>query len=157
MQNIAPCLWFDGQAQQAASFYVSVFRHARITATSYYGEGAPGQPGSVMTVSFVLDGQEFLALNGGPHFKFTPAVSFIAYCDTQADVDHYWDKLCEGGAPNQCGWLTDRFGVSWQVVPRMLPALFSGTDKAAAQRAMNAMLKMVKLDIAALQRAFDGG
>lgn len=154
--NLATCLWFNGQAEAAAQFYAGIFKNSRITATTRYPEGTPGLAGSVMTIAFELDGREFVGLNGGPNFKFSPAISFITYCDTQAEVDQMWDALSAGGKPNQCGWLDDRFGVSWQVVPRMLPALFTQPDKAAVNRATQAMMGMTKLDIAALQRAFDG-
>ena len=155
MQTIIPCLWFDSQAEEAVRFYVSVFPDSRIVETSYYLEGLPRPAGSVLTIRFILDGQEFLAMNGGPVFTFSAATSFVAWCDTQPQVDHLWDSLGSGGRDAQCGWVTDRFGVTWQVVPRALPAMLMSTDKVAAQRALNAMLKMKKLDIAALQHAFD--
>lgn len=160
--NIVPCLWFDNQAEEAAKFYTGVFRDSRIVATSHYSEAGQevhGQkPGTVMTVAFELEGQSFTALNGGPVFKFNEAVSFQIMCDNQEQVDHYWNKLSEGGdeKAQQCGWLKDRFGVSWQVVPRVLPELLMDTDPARSQRAMNAMLKMKKLDIAQLKRAAEG-
>jgi predicted 3-demethylubiquinone-9 3-methyltransferase (glyoxalase superfamily) len=155
MHKIGPCLWFDGQAHEAASFYVSVFKNSRILTTTYYLDGLPQPAGSVMTVKFVLDGEEFVALNGGPHFKFSPATSFVVNCDTQEEVDYFWSKLSEGGEEQQCGWLKDRYGVSWQVVPKVLPDMLSQADRAASQRAVSAMLKMKKLDISALQRAYD--
>lgn len=160
--NIVPCLWFDNQAEEAAKFYTGVFRDSRIVATSHYSEAGQevhGQkPGTVMTVAFELEGQSFTALNGGPVFKFNEAVSFQIMCDNQEQVDHYWNKLSEGGdeKAQQCGWLKDRFGVSWQVVPRVLPELLMDPDPARSQRAMNAMLKMKKLDIAQLKRAAEG-
>ena len=159
--RIAPCLWFDSQAEEAAKFYVGVFRNSKIVATSRYGEAGKevhGRPaGSVMTVSFELEGQTFTALNGGPVFQLSPAISFQITCDNQQEVDHYWNKLTDGGEPQaqQCGWLQDRFGVSWQVVPRALPEMLMDPDPAKSARAMQAMLKMKKLDIAALQQAFN--
>jgi len=156
MPNIGPCLWFDNQALDAANFYVSVFKNSRVVKTTYYVEGLPKPAGSVMTVEFVLDGERFVALNGGPQFKFSPAVSFIAQCDTQEEVDGLWRKLSEGGEEGQCGWLTDRYGVSWQVVPKALMEMFSGSNIAASQRAVAAMLKMKKLEMSVLRRAYDG-
>ena len=155
MQNVHPCLWFDGRAEEAAKFYVSVFKDSEIVNTARYLEGSPGEAGSVLTVRFVLDGQEFLALNGGPQFTFSPAISFVVPCQTQAEVDEYWERLSAGGEEGQCGWLVDRFGVSWQIVPDALPALLSSSDTAASQRAFAAMLQMKKLDIAALERAYN--
>lgn len=156
MQNVSTCLWFDDQAEEAAAFYVSLFPNSRIIDTKYYLEGAPRPAGSVLTVQFTLDGAEYVALNGGPHFPFTPAVSLVAYCDSQEAVDTLWRTLSAGGKEGQCGWLTDRYGVSWQVVPRALLKLLNTVDKAASQRAVSAMMKMTKLEIAALQRAYDG-
>lgn len=162
VSRIQPCLWFDTQAEEAARFYVSVFPHSRILSVTHYGEAGKeehGKPaGSVMTVSFTLDGQDMLALNGGPHFSFTPAVSLMIHCDSQAEIDHYWDVLTAGGDPaaQQCGWLTDRFGLSWQVTPRDWEQMMNSPDHAASQRAMQALMKMKKLDIAALQAAYDG-
>ena len=156
MQQITPSLWFDGQALVAADFYVSVFKNSRIVRKTYYPEGSPGVAGTVMTVQFILDGVEFVAINGGPQFKFTPAISFVANCETQDEVDRLWQALSEGGQEVQCGWVTDRFGVSWQIVPTALPDMLCSADAAAAQRAFTAMLGMKKLDIAALQRAFQG-
>ena len=156
MQRIGSCLWFDGQAEEAANFYVSIFKNSRIVRTSRYLEGTPGPVGTVMAVEFILDGAEFTALNGGPQFKFTPAISFMVHCETQAEVDHYWKKLTQGGEEVQCGWLTDKYGVSWQIIPNVLLDMMCSSDKAAAQRATAAMLKMKKLDIAVMQRAYDG-
>ena len=153
MQKITPFLWFDSQAEEAANYYVSVFRNSRIRRTARYGDAGPGPKGSVMTVEFELDGNEFVALNGGPHYTITPAVSFVVNCKDQADVDYYWDKLTAGGMPVQCGWLTDKFGVSWQVVPTRLNELLVDPDKARAQRVMAAMMKMVKLDVPTLEQA----
>jgi predicted 3-demethylubiquinone-9 3-methyltransferase (glyoxalase superfamily) len=155
LQRITPFLWFDQQAEEAANFYVSIFENSRILSASRYGEGGPGPKGSVMTVSFELNGQEFTALNGGPHFKFTEAVSFVVHCETQQEVDKFWKKLTEGGQESQCGWLKDKFGLSWQVVPNALPKLLQGTDSARSQRVMAALLKMKKLDVNELQRAYD--
>jgi len=153
MQKITPFLWFDNQAEEAANYYVSVFRNSKITRTARYGDAGPGPKGSVMTVEFELDGNQFIALNGGPHYQITPAVSFVVNCKDQADVDYYWDKLTVGGMPVQCGWLTDKFGVSWQVVPTRLSELLVDPDKAKAQRVMAAMMKMVKLDVPTLEQA----
>jgi predicted 3-demethylubiquinone-9 3-methyltransferase (glyoxalase superfamily) len=153
MQKITPFLWFDSQAEEAANYYVSVFRNSRIRRTARYGDAGPGPKGSVMTVEFELDGNEFVALNGGPHYTITPAVSFVVNCKDQADVDYYWDKLTAGGMPVQCGWLTDKFGVSWQVVPTRLSELLVDPDKSKAQRVMAAMMKMVKLDVPTLEQA----
>ncbi len=153
MQKVTPCLWFDGQAEEAAQFYTALFPESRIGKVVRYGEAGPGPPGSVVTVSFELFGQEFTGLNGGPMFTFSEAVSFAIHCETQDEVDRYWDALTEGGEEQPCGWLKDRFGLSWQVVPTMLPELLSDPDPARAQRATEAMLQMKKLDIAALQKA----
>ncbi len=152
-QRITPCLWFDGQAEEAANHYVSIFKNSRITAVSRYGEAGPGVKGSVMMVAFELDGQGFTGLNGGPMFKFTEAISMMVSCESQAEVDHYWDRLCHGGQPGKCGWLKDKFGVSWQIVPTVLPELM--TDAAMSQRVMGALLQMTKLDIARLRQAAD--
>lgn len=159
LQKITPFMWFDNQAEEAARFYTGIFQNSSITAITHYGEagkeihGRP--PGSVMTVAFQLEGENFTALNGGPYFRFTPAISFVINCDTQEEVDYYWDKLSEGGDPGaqQCGWLADKYGASWQVVPRMMIELYTGEDSARADRTMEAMLKMKKIDIAALKRA----
>ena len=160
--RLAPCLWFDNEAEEAARFYVGVFRNSRILTTTRYGKAGFEQhhrpAGSVMTVEFELDGQRFTALNGGPAFKFNEAVSFQIYCDTQEEIDYYWNKLGAGGDPNaqQCGWLKDRFGLSWQVVPKDMEKLFQDENSPGAQRTMEAMLKMKKLDIETLRRAHDG-
>lgn len=156
MPKTVPCLWFDGQAEQAAELYTSVFPRSEIISVSRYGPGMPGEEGSVMTVSFSLDGQEYLGLNGGPMYKFSEAVSFQVMCDGQDEVDHYWDRLSEGGEQGPCGWLKDRFGLSWQVVPTALPELLGDPDPARAQRAGQAMLSMGKLDVDGLRRAADG-
>ena len=154
MQRIGPCLWFDGQAEEAALFYTSIFRESRIVKIARYPEGAHRPAGSVMTVEFVLDGQRFVALNGGPEFTFSPAISFVVNCETQEEVDVLWDKLSAGGEEVQCGWLRDKFGVSWQIVPAVLFAMLTDADTAASQRAFAAMLHMKKLDVALLERAF---
>jgi predicted 3-demethylubiquinone-9 3-methyltransferase (glyoxalase superfamily) len=160
--RIAPCLWFDGRAEEAARFYTGVFRNSRIVHISRYGEAGRDvhgmAPGTVLTVEFELEGQRFTALNGGPQFKFTEALSLQVYCETQREVDDDWDALSEGGdeQAQQCGWLKDRFGVSWQVVPTALSELLTGPDPDKSQRAMEAMLQMTKLDIEGLRRAYDG-
>ncbi len=157
MQKITPFLWFDGQAEQAANFYVSVFRkNSKILEVARYGEAGPGPKGSVMTVAFELEGQKFTALNGGPQYQFTPAVSFVVNCATQAEVDEYWKKLAEGGQEVACGWLTDKYGLSWQIVPTRLMELITDPDKKKAGRVMQAMLQMKKTDVAALDRAARG-
>jgi len=156
MPKITPFLWFDNQAEEAANFYVSIFQHSKIVNVSRYGEAGPGPKGSAMTVVFQLDGQEFIALNGGPHFRFTEAISFAVDCKTQQEVDEYWEKLSAGGKPGQCGWLKDKYGLSWQIVPSILGQLLGDKDPQKSKRAMEAMLKMTKLDIAALQRAYEG-
>lgn len=156
MQKITPFLWFDGQAEEAAQFYTSIFKNSKIGQVSRYGEAGPGQPGKAMVVNFELDGQEFSALNGGPEFSFTPAISFYVHCKTQAEVDELWEKLSAGGEKGQCGWLQDQFGVSWQIVPDELGELIGDPDPLKARRATEAMLQMTKLDIAALRRAHDG-
>ena len=152
--RISPCLWFDGEAEEAAKFYVSIFPNSKIGRISRYGDAGPGPKGSVMTVAFTLDGQEFIGLNGGPQFKFTEAVSFTVYCDTQKEVDSYWTKLTAGGGKEvQCGWVKDRFGLSWQIVPSVLPKLVADKDPKKVERVMRAMLQMKKLDIATLKAA----
>lgn len=157
MQKIAPFLWFNGQAEEAANLYTSIFRNSRITEIQRYGEAGPGETGSVMSVSFELEGQEFIALNGGPVFTFSPAISFFVHCETQDEVDALWAKLGEGGGePRQCGWISDRFGVTWQIVPTALGRMLRDKDAEKSKRVMQAMLKMVKLDIAALEAAYDG-
>lgn len=158
MSKVTPLLWYDTQAEEAANFYVSLFPNSRITSIARYGEGAPGPKGSVMTVGFELDGVAYTALNGGPMYKFTEALSLSVDCADQAEVDRYWDALtADGGVPGPCAWLKDRFGLSWQIVPRRLPQLLSDPDKGRAGRAMAAMLKMSKLIIADLEAAADGG
>ena len=152
-QRITPFLWFNNQAEEAVKFYTSIFKNSKAGEVTRYPEGTPGPAGTVMTAPFQLDGQEFVALNGGPLFPFTEAVSFVVNCETQEEIDYYWQKLSAGGREVQCGWLKDKFGVSWQVVPRVLGELVSGKDPAKAQRVMHALLKMVKLDIKKLQEA----
>ena len=154
--KIIPSLWFDTEAEEAASFYCSVFKNSRILDTTRYPEGSPGPAGEVMTVDFELDGERFVGINGGPQFPFTEAVSFQITCEDQAEVDYFWERLTDGGQEVQCGWLKDRYGLSWQVVPRGMDEVFADADPARAQRAMQAMLGMVKLDIAALRAAADG-
>jgi predicted 3-demethylubiquinone-9 3-methyltransferase (glyoxalase superfamily) len=160
--RIAPCLWFDDQAEQAADFYTSVFSNSRIVSVSRYGEAGREfhgkQPGSVMTVKFELDGQPFTALNGGPNFKFNEAISLQVNCAAQSEIDYYWDKLAEGGDPDaqQCGWLKDQFGVSWQVVPTVVEEMMRDSDGEKTERVMTALLQMKKLDVVALEKAFAG-
>ena len=156
MPTQTPCLWFDGQAEQAARHYTTVFPNSEILGTTRYGPGTPGPEGEVMTVDFSLDGQRYVGLNGGPQFAFTEAVSFQIDCADQDEVDHYWTRLAEGGEEGPCGWLKDRFGLSWQVVPKRLNELITDADAGRAQRAVQAMLAMKKIDIAALERAADG-
>jgi predicted 3-demethylubiquinone-9 3-methyltransferase (glyoxalase superfamily) len=154
--KITPNLWFDTEAEDAASFYTSVFKNSRIVNVTHYTAAGPRPAGTVMTVEFELDGQRFVGINGGPEFKFDEAVSFEISCETQDDVDYYWDRLTDGGEEGQCGWLKDRFGLSWQVVPGGMEELFSDPDPTRAERAMQAMFGMRKLDVAALRRAADG-
>jgi len=151
--KITPFLWFDHQAEEAAKLYTSIFKNSKIGKVVRNTESAPGPTGGVLTVEFFLDGQEFTALNGGPDFKFTEAVSFVVHCETQKEVDDYWEKLLVGGAPSQCGWLKDKFGLSWQIVPTILPELLGDKDKRKVERVTAAMMKMVKLDIEGLQKA----
>jgi predicted 3-demethylubiquinone-9 3-methyltransferase (glyoxalase superfamily) len=155
MPKISPFLWFDTQAEEAANFYTSIFKNSKIVKVSRYGEGAPGTKGSVMTVAFTLDGQEFTALNGGPLFKFTEAISFIVNCNTQEEVDSYWTKLLEGGEESRCGWLKDKYGLSWQIIPTILGKMLSDPNPQKAKRVMGAMLAMKKIDIAGLKKAYD--
>jgi predicted 3-demethylubiquinone-9 3-methyltransferase (glyoxalase superfamily) len=155
-QKIVPNLWFDTEAEQAAKFYVEVFENSRIVNVTNYTEAGPRDVGMVMTVEFELDGQRFTGINGGPEFTFDEAVSFAIECETQDEIDYYWGKLLEGGEESQCGWLKDRYGLSWQVVPTGMEELFADPDKGRAERAMKAMLGMRKLDVAALHRAADG-
>jgi len=156
MARITPFLWFDNPAEEAARFYASIFPNSRIRKIARYGEAGPGPKGSVMTVEFELDGQRFVGINGGPLFTFSEAVSFQVDCADQAEVDYFWERLTDGGEESQCGWLKDRFGLSWQVVPTGMEELFKDPDPSRATRAMQAMLGMRKIDVAALQRAADG-
>jgi predicted 3-demethylubiquinone-9 3-methyltransferase (glyoxalase superfamily) len=156
MQKITPFLWFDNQAEEAARFYTSIFKNSRIGKIARYGDAGPGPKGSVMTVEFQLEGQDFVALNGGPLFKFTEAISFVVDCRTQAEVDRFWKKLSAGGKEVQCGWLKDKYGLSWQIVPTVLGELLGSKDTAKAQRVMQAMLAMVKIDIEKLKQAARG-
>lgn len=153
MQRITPFLWFDSNAEEAVRFYLSVFKNSKLTSVTHYGEAGPGPSGTVLTISFQLDGQEFVALNGGPTYKMSPAISFVVNCDTQEEINYYWEKLSAGGKEVQCGWLEDRFGVSWQIVPPVLSELLSDSDTAKSERVMRAMLEMIKLDINALKDA----
>jgi predicted 3-demethylubiquinone-9 3-methyltransferase (glyoxalase superfamily) len=155
MQRITPCLWFDGNAEEAVRFYTSVFKNSKIGRVAHYGEAGPGEQGAVMTMTFELNGQQFMALNGGPAFKFTPAISLVVYCKTQEELDDFWAKLLRGGSPQQCGWLTDKFGVSWQIVPTILQEMMLDTDPERNGRVMRAMLTMIKLDIKALKQAYE--
>jgi predicted 3-demethylubiquinone-9 3-methyltransferase (glyoxalase superfamily) len=156
MQQITPFLWFDSNAEEAVNFYASVFKDAKILETARYGEAGPGVKGSVMTMKFRLNGLEFVALNAGPNNPFTHAISFVVNCENQAEVDYYWDKLLEGGKPVQCGWLVDKFGLSWQITPTILIKLIQDPDPAKSKRAMEAMMKMVKIDIPTLEEAVKG-
>ena len=156
MQKIPPFLWFDNQAEEAANFYVSIFKNSKILGVSHFGEAGPGPAGTVLTVTFELDGQEFTALNGGPHFTFTEAISFFVNCETQQEVDELWAKLTAGGEESMCGWLKDKYGLSWQIVPRVLLELMQDKDPLKAKRVTEAMLQMRKIDIAMLQQAYEG-
>ena len=155
VQRISPCLWFDNQAEEAANFYLSIFKNSKIKSVTRFSEVGPGKPGAVMVVSFELDGYEFVALNGGPVFQFNEAVSLAISCQSQAEVDHYWSKLTQGGSEGQCGWLKDKYGVSWQVVPIQLTELIGSSDAPRVKRMTEAMFKMKNLDIATLVGAFN--
>lgn len=157
MQKITPFLWFDGKAEEAMNFYVSVFKNSKVVRVSRCGEAGPGTKGTVMSVIFQLEGQEFSALNGGPQFTFSPAISFFVNCETQQEVDELWEKLSEGGERNRCGWLRDKYGVSWQIIPSVLGKLLQDKDVEKANRVMKAMLQMDKIDIKRLQQAYDRG
>ena len=156
MKKIIPFLWYDDKAEEAANFYVSIFKNSRIVSVSRYGDTGPGPKGKVMSVTFQLDGEEFYALNGGPVFKFTEAVSFFVNCETQQEVDELWEKLSAGGAKSQCGWLKDKFGLSWQVIPTVLGKYLGDKDPQKSKRVMEAMLQMTKIDIMKLNRAYEG-
>ena len=155
MKRITPFLWFDGKAEEAMNFYVSVFKNSKVGSVARYGEGGPGPKGSVMTATFELDGQEFMALNGGPEFRFTEAISFYVNVETQEEVDELWEKLSQGGQQGRCGWLKDKFGLSWQVVPAILGKLLRDKDAEKSKRVMKAMLQMRKIDIKTLKLAYD--
>ena len=155
-QKITPFLWFDDKAEEAANFYISIFKNSKILNIARYGEAGPGPKGTVMTVTLQLEGQEFMALNGGPHFTFSPAISFFVNCETQAEVDELWEKLSAGGREDKCAWLQDKFVVSWQIVPKALLELIQDKDPAKSQRVFKAMLQMAKIDIEGLKRAYRG-
>ena len=155
MQKIVPFLWFDNQAEEAANFYVSLFKNSKITSVHRYGEAGPGPKGSVMMVNFQLEGQEFYALNGGPHFKFTPAISLFVNCENQEEVDALWDKLLAGGRKDRCGWLQDKYGLSWQIIPTALGKLMGDPDPEKSSRVMKAMLQMDKIDVNKLKEAYE--
>jgi predicted 3-demethylubiquinone-9 3-methyltransferase (glyoxalase superfamily) len=154
MQKITPFLWFDGKAEEAANFYVSIFKNSKIGNMNRYGDHGPGPKGTVMIATFQIDGQEFIALNGGPQFTFSPAISFVVNCETQEEVDDLWEKLSQGGKKQQCGWLQDKFGVSWQIVPTALPKLMSDPDREKTSRVMQALMQMGKIDIRRLEQAY---
>lgn len=155
MQKITPFLWFDTQAEEAANYYVSIFKNSKVLSVARYGDTGPGPKGSVMTVEFELEGQKFVGLNGGPNFKFTEAISFVVTCATQEEVDHIWEKLTEGGKEVQCGWLRDKYGLSWQVVPTIAIEYLKDKDPEKSQRVMAAIMKMIKIDIATLKQAYE--
>ena len=157
MQKITPFLWFDGKAEEAMNFYISIFKNSKIVSVSRYGEGGPGPKGTVMTGTFQLEGQQFMALNGGPHFTFSQAISFFVNCETQQEVDELWEKLSEGGEKQRCGWLKDKYGLSWQIVPSVLGKMLQDKDAEKAKRVMKAMLQMDKIDIEGLKQAYDRG
>jgi len=155
MQKITPFLWFDNKAEEAMNFYVSIFKNSKRGRISRYGDAGPGPKGTVMVATFQLEGQEFIALNGGPHFKFTEAISLVVNCETQDEVDAFWEKLSEGGSKGQCGWLKDKYGLSWQIVPTVLGELMSDPDPEKSKRVMQAMLQMTKIDIKGLRQAYE--
>ena len=157
MQKIRPFLWFDDKAEEAVNFYVSVFKTSKVVSMSRYGEAGPGPKGTVMSAAFQLEGQDFMALNGGPQFKFTPAISLFVNCETQQEVDELWEKLSEGGRKDRCGWLQDKYGLSWQIIPSVLGKMLGDKDPEKAKRVMQAMLQMSKIEIEGLKRAYDGG
>jgi predicted 3-demethylubiquinone-9 3-methyltransferase (glyoxalase superfamily) len=156
MQRISPFLWFDGKAEEAINFYISIFKNSKIESISRYGEEGPGPKGAVMSGTFQLDGQQFMALNGGPQFTFSPAISFFVNCETQQEVDELWEKLSEGGEKHRCGWLKDKYGVSWQIIPTVLGKLLQDKDAEKSGKVMKAMLQMDKIDIEMLKQAYDG-
>ncbi|SCY08303.1 Glyoxalase superfamily enzyme, possibly 3-demethylubiquinone-9 3-methyltransferase [Nitrosospira sp. Nl5] len=155
MQKITPFLWFDSNAEEAMNFYVSIFKNSRVGNLTRYGDAGPGPKGTVMSAAFQLDGQDFIALNGGPHFTFSPAISFFVNCETQQEVDELWEKLSAGGEKHQCGWLRDKYGLSWQIIPSALGEMLQDKDAAKAQRVMEAMLKMNKIEIKTLRQAYE--
>ena len=155
MKKITPFLWFNDNAEEAMNFYVSIFKNSKIGRVTRYGDAGPGPKGTVMSATFQLEGQEFFALNGGPQFKFTEAISFFVNCETQEEVDELWEKLSEGGRKNSCGWLKDKFGLSWQIIPTVLGQMLGDKDPAKSQRVMQAMLQMTKIDINGLKRAYE--
>ena len=155
MQKISPFLWFNDNAEEAMNFYVSIFKNSKIGRVTRYGDAGPGPKGTVMSATFQLEGQEFFALNGGPQFKFTEAISFFVNCETQEEVDELWEKLSEGGRKDMCGWLKDKFGLSWQIIPTILGQMLGDKDPAKSQRVMQAMLQMTKIDINGLKRAYE--
>jgi predicted 3-demethylubiquinone-9 3-methyltransferase (glyoxalase superfamily) len=157
MQKITPFLWFDGKAEEAMNFYVSIFKNSKVVNVTRYGEAGPGPKGTVMSAIFELDGQEFFALNGGPHFTFSPATSFFVNCETQQEVDEFWEKLSEGGKKQRCGWLKDKYGLSWQIIPSILGKMLQDKDSRKSTRVMQAMLQMDKIDVNGLQQAYDHG
>ena len=156
MQKITPFLWFDGNAEEAMNFYTSIFKNSKVGQITRCGDAGPGPKGSVLTAKFEIEGQEFMALNGGPHFTFTPAISFFVNCETQAEVDELWEKLLAGGKAMQCGWLTDKFGISWQIIPKALMEFLGDKDPQKSQRVMKAMMKMIKINVEGLKRAYEG-
>ena len=157
MKKIYPCLWFDKEAEEAAKFYVSIFKNSKITSVSRYGDAGPLPKGTVMVATFELDGEKFMALNGGPRFKFSEAISMVVKCETQQEVDHFWERLtADGGQPSRCGWLKDKYGLSWQIVPTVLEELMGGGDAVKSNRVMQALLQMEKLDIEGLRKAYRG-
>ena len=155
MQKITPFLWFDGKAEEAMNFYVSIFKNSKVGRVTRYGDAGPGPKGSVMSATFELEEQEFFALNGGPQFQFTPAISFFVSCETQQEVDELWEKLSAGGEKNRCGWLRDKYGLSWQIIPTALGEMLGDKDPAKANRVMKAMLQMDKIDVKGLKQAYD--
>ena len=155
MQKITPFLWFDDKAEEAANFYISIFKNSKVVSVTRYGETGPGPKGTVMIVKFQLDGQEFVALNGGPQFKFTEAISFVVNCETQEEIDEFWEKLSAGGEKSRCGWLYDKYGLAWQIVPTVLGELVQDKDPAGSDRVMQALMQMDKLDIARLKQAYE--
>jgi len=157
VQKITPFLWFDGKAEEAMNFYVSVFKNSKVVSVTRYGEAGPGPKGTVMSATFQLDGQQFYALNGGPQFTFSPAISFFVNCETQQEVDELWEKLSDGGRKDRCGWLQDKYGLSWQIIPSVLGKMLQDKDAEKAQRVMKAMLQMDKIDIQRLKQAYDRG